>query len=135
MSKLRVIDFFCGAGGFSEGFRQMGYKIVYGFDHWKPAVDTFNHNFDLNCETKNILNFKNSIEEIEKLPNTQIIIGSPPCVSFSSSNKSGNADKSLGVLLSNFVKNLYSINNLLLILKHGRQKMAFRKNARTYFGE
>jgi DNA (cytosine-5)-methyltransferase 1 len=48
MKKLRVIDFFCGAGGFSEGFRQMGYEIVYGFDHWKPAVDTFNHNFNLN---------------------------------------------------------------------------------------
>lgn len=105
MSKLRVIDFFCGAGGFSEGFRQMGYEIVYGFDHWKPAVDTYNHNFSLNCEVKNILDFKHSIDEIEKLPNTEIIIGSPPCVSFSSSNKSGNADKSLGVdLTETFLK-------------------------------
>lgn len=100
MSKLRVIDFFCGAGGFSEGFRQMGYEIVYGFDHWKPAVDTYNHNFSLKCEVKNILDFKHSIDEIENLPNTEIIIGSPPCVSFSSSNKSGNADKSLGIDLT-----------------------------------
>src|SRR5690554_5408359 len=100
MSKLRVIDLFCGAGGFSEGFRQMGYEIVYGFDHWKPAVDTYNHNFSLKCEVKNILDFKHSIDEIENLPNTEIIIGSPPCVSFSSSNKSGNADKSLGVDLT-----------------------------------
>lgn len=100
MSKLRVIDFFCGAGGFSEGFRQMGYEIIYGFDHWKPAVDTYNHNFGLNCRPKNILDFKYDIEEIERLPDTEIIIGSPPCVSFSSSNKSGNADKSLGVELT-----------------------------------
>lgn len=100
MKKLRVIDFFCGAGGFSEGFRQMGYEIIYGFDHWKPAVETFNHNFNVNCEVKNILDFKNSIAEIDSLPNTEIIIGSPPCVSFSSSNKSGNADKSLGVELT-----------------------------------
>jgi DNA (cytosine-5)-methyltransferase 1 len=100
MKKLKVIDFFCGAGGFSEGFRQMGFEIVGGFDHWKPAVDTFNHNFHLNCEIKNILDFKKSIAEIENLPNTEIIIGSPPCVSFSSSNKSGNADKSLGVELT-----------------------------------
>ena len=28
MKKLKVIDFFCGAGGFSEGFRQMGFEIV-----------------------------------------------------------------------------------------------------------
>ena len=100
MKKLKVIDFFCGAGGFSEGFRQMGYEIAYGFDHWKPAVETFNHNFNLNCEPKNILDYKDSITEIEALPNTEIIIGSPPCVSFSSSNKSGNADKSLGVELT-----------------------------------
>ncbi len=100
MKKLRVIDFFCGAGGFSEGFRQMGYEIIYGFDHWKPAVETYNHNFNLNCVLKNILDFKSSIAEIESLPNTEIIIGSPPCVSFSSSNKSGNADKSLGVELT-----------------------------------
>lgn len=100
MKKLQVIDFFCGAGGFSEGFRQMGYEIIMGFDHWKPAMDTFNHNFNLRGETKNILDFKNSIDAIDELPNTEIIIGSPPCVSFSSSNKSGNADKSLGVDLT-----------------------------------
>jgi DNA (cytosine-5)-methyltransferase 1 len=100
MNKLKVIDFFCGAGGFSEGFRQMGFEIVYGYDHWKPAVDTFNHNFSLHSTPKNILDFKTSTKEIDNLPNTEIIIGSPPCVSFSSSNKSGNGDKSLGVELT-----------------------------------
>lgn len=99
MSKLTVIDFFCGAGGFSEGFRQMGFEIVKGYDHWRPAIDTYNHNFGTNSEVKNILDFFN-IEEIEALPNTDVIIGSPPCVSFSSSNKSGKADKSLGVQLT-----------------------------------
>lgn len=100
MKNLTVIDFFCGAGGFSEGFRQMGYKIIYGYDNWKPAIDTFNYNFNLNCKTRNILDFKNSVLEIEKIPDTDVIIGSPPCVSFSSSNKSGKADKSLGVDLT-----------------------------------
>ncbi|MDP1815113.1 MAG: DNA (cytosine-5-)-methyltransferase [Leadbetterella sp.] len=99
-NKLTVIDFFCGAGGFSEGFKQMGFEIKYGYDHWKPAVDTYNHNFNLECKIKNILDFKHSTEEIENLPDTDVIIGSPPCVSFSSSNKSGNADKSLGLELT-----------------------------------
>ena len=98
-NKLTVIDFFCGAGGFSEGFRQMGFEIIKGYDHWRPAIDTFNHNFGNNSTVKNILDFKD-IEEIEALPNTDVIIGSPPCVSFSSSNKSGKADKSLGVQLT-----------------------------------
>lgn len=100
MSAPTVIDFFCGAGGFSEGFRQQGFDIVLGIDRWEPAIKTFNHNFGLNCSPKNILDFEDSIEEIEKLPYTDIIIGSPPCVTFSSSNKSGKADKSLGVRLT-----------------------------------
>lgn len=100
MDKLTVIDFFCGAGGFSEGFRQMGFEIIEGYDHWKPAVETYNHNFDTESKVKNILDFSESIDEIIDLPNTDVIIGSPPCVSFSSSNKSGKADKSLGVQLT-----------------------------------
>ena len=86
--------------GFSEGFRQKGFKIIAGYDHWKPAVDSFNHNFGTSSIETNILDFKNSITKIQELPNTDIIIGSPPCVSFSSSNKSGKADKTLGLDLT-----------------------------------
>lgn len=105
MSNLSVIDFFCGAGGFSEGFKQMGFKIIEGYDHWKPAIDTYNHNFKTESKIKNILEFLDSIEDIENLENTDIIIGSPPCVSFSSSNKSGKSDKSLGLeLIQSFLR-------------------------------
>lgn len=97
---MKIIDFFCGAGGFSQGFKQLGFEIIYGFDNWEPAVKTFNYNYNLNCEKKNILDFHNNIDEINKIPNTEIIVGSPPCVSFSSSNKSGKADKSLGIKLT-----------------------------------
>jgi DNA (cytosine-5)-methyltransferase 1 len=100
MGKLTVIDFFCGAGGFSEGFRQHGFEILLGIDYWQPAIDTYNHNFKKDFQTKNILDFSQNEAEIEKLPNSDIIIGSPPCVSFSNSNKSGKADKSLGVKLT-----------------------------------
>ena len=100
MKQLTVIDFFCGAGGFSEGFRQQGLKIIKGYDSWQPAIDTFNHNFKVESAVKNILDFKDSIEEITLLPNTDIIIGSPPCVSFSSSNISGKANKQSGVTLT-----------------------------------
>ena len=99
-NKLTVIDFFCGAGGFSEGFRQQGFDIILGVDHWKPAIETYNYNFNKNFTTLDILVFSKSIDEIEKLQNSDVIIGSPPCVSFSSSNKSGKADKSLGLELT-----------------------------------
>ena len=44
--KLNVIDVFCGAGGFSYGFENVGYSVLLGIDAWKPAIRTFssNHN-------------------------------------------------------------------------------------------
>lgn len=108
-TKLTVIDVFCGAGGFSEGFKQQGYKVLLGIDSWEPAINTYNHNFMLNCKTKNVLDFENSIEEIEALPNSDIIIGSPPCVTFSSSNISGKADKTSGIKLTQIFLRIVAI--------------------------
>lgn len=41
---MRVADFFCGGGGFSEGFRQAGFEIVFAVDKWEPAVTTYHEN-------------------------------------------------------------------------------------------
>lgn len=103
VKKIRVVDFFCGAGGFSEGFRQQGFDIIKGIDFWQPAIDSHNLNHNLNDSTKDILDFwgKNpvDIKEINNIPNSEFIIGSPSCVSFSMSNKSGKGDKTLGIKL------------------------------------
>ena len=98
MNQLRVVDFFCGAGGFSEGFRQEGFKIIMGVDNWLPAIVTHNLNHNLNDTPRSILDFED-IEKINEIPDSEIIVGSPPCVSFSTSNKGGNADKTLGIRL------------------------------------
>lgn len=99
---LRVADFFCGSGGFSEGFRQAGFDIVFAVDKWLPAVRTYKGNKPgVNVIQDDILRIAAlPDEEFESLvPDSEIIIGSPPCQSFSHSNKSGNADKSIGILL------------------------------------
>lgn len=102
-NNLKVIDFFCGAGGFSEGFRQQGFKIVKGIDSWQPAIESHNLNHNLNDSTKNVLDFwskdSDNVDEIEQLEDTEFLIGSPSCVSFSMSNKAGKADKTEGVKL------------------------------------
>ena len=40
----RVADFFCGGGGFSEGFKLAGFKIAFAVDKWQPAVTTHHAN-------------------------------------------------------------------------------------------
>jgi DNA (cytosine-5)-methyltransferase 1 len=104
MKKYTVADFFCGCGGFSEGFHQAGFDVVYSLDSWILAKETHDINHpNCKCVHKNILDLE--LEDIDKIPNTDIIIGSPPCVSFSNSNNSGNANKDLGLsLIKQFLK-------------------------------
>jgi DNA (cytosine-5)-methyltransferase 1 len=100
MKKMRVADFFCGAGGFSEGFRQKGFDVVFALDNWKPAIDTHELNHP-ECDSRliNILELDTPEKIDEVVPDTEVIVGSPPCISFSNSNRSGKADKSLGLEL------------------------------------
>lgn len=99
---MRVADIFCGAGGFSEGFRQAGFDIIFGVDNWEPAVLTHRSNHP---GTTTIIDDVIKIsalpdDEFEAtVPDSEIIIGSPPCVYFSNSNRSGKGDKDEGIIL------------------------------------
>lgn len=98
----KVADIYCGCGGFSEGFRLAGYEIVFAVDKWEPAVITHQANHP---NSKTVLDDVIRISKLPDdefhniIPDTEIILGSPPCTDFSSSNKSGNGDKSLGIEL------------------------------------
>jgi DNA (cytosine-5)-methyltransferase 1 len=99
---MRVADFFCGAGGFSEGFRQAGFDVCFAVDKWIPAVNTYRANKPhCNVILDNVIRISTlSDDEFNALvPDTEVIIGSPPCVAFSNSNKSGKGDKTLGIEL------------------------------------
>lgn len=135
MQKLTVIDFFCGAGGFSEGFKQKGFQIIKGYDHWQPAINTYNHNFGTNSKVKNLLDFKDSIDEINLLPDTDVIIGSPPCVSFSSSNISGKADKESGVLLTKIFLRIVAVKKFQKNSKLKAWYMENVANSRNYLAD
>jgi DNA (cytosine-5)-methyltransferase 1 len=92
-----VVDIYSGAGANAEGFRQQGFKVLLGVDNWQPAVDTFTYNQKAKCLNADVLVISNSVESIEStIPDSTVITGSPPCISFSSSNRSGKADKKLG---------------------------------------
>ena len=99
---MRVADFFCGGGGFSEGFRQAGFQIVFAVDKWEPAVTTYKGNKPgVNVIQDDVIRISQlDDDEFERVvPDSEVIIGSPPCQAFSHSNKSGNADKTLGIQL------------------------------------
>ena len=93
--QLTVGDLFCGAGGFSEGFRQAGFKVSWGVDNWPPAVSTFGHNFKrAQAVRADLLDFDPS-----QLEPVDVLVGGPPCTHFSLANKGGNGDLAAGLAL------------------------------------
>lgn len=102
---LTVIDLFCGAGGFSEGFHQSGFDVVFGIDFWSPACET--HYLNGLGETRNLNLLDFDVDDIISLKQElgksygeiDILIGSPPCTEFSYAKKGGKGDIEQGMLL------------------------------------
>lgn len=102
---VRVIDLFCGAGGFSQGFHMAGFDVVYGADFWKPACDTHMLNGLGLTERVDLLPY--GVDDVLALKKRlednhgriDILIGSPPCTEFSYAKKGGRGDIEKGMLL------------------------------------
>lgn len=77
----KFMDLYCGAGGFSIGFAQEGFVNVEGYDMWDDAICTYNLNLGGGVK-KDILEYN-----LKMFPTSvDVVIGSPPCTSFSTAN-------------------------------------------------
>lgn len=85
---IRVVDLYCGAGGFSHGFDGLdGIDVVAAFDAWDTAIATYNinrvdeHGFveDLSTFSPADAESKYGIEP----SGVDVIVGGPPCQGFS----------------------------------------------------
>ena len=84
---LTTIDLFCGAGGITEGFREAGYRCLYGNDSMPEAIETFSLNHP------EAWSDARSIEDIKpekvrsrlglKKGELDLLAGGPPCQGFS----------------------------------------------------
>lgn len=81
------MDLFCGAGGIAEGFRQAGFRCLYGNDSMPEAIATFSLNHP------EAVADRRPIEEVD-LPSLRgqlgleqgeldVLVGGPPCQGFS----------------------------------------------------
>ncbi len=84
-SKLRYIDLFSGAGGFSLGFDTQGFQNVFSIDIEPNFCKTYKYNFSNHqLIEKDICELSDS--EIKYIKDSQIVdvvIGGPPCQGFS----------------------------------------------------
>lgn len=75
---LNVVSLFSGGGGLDLGFKNAGYNILWAIDNNKNAVETYRANIGKHIMCADI----NEID-LETIPTADIVIGGPPCQSFS----------------------------------------------------
>lgn len=88
---FKILDLFCGAGGFSYGFdSNESFETVLGVDFEKAALKTFKKNFanvDTICGDISNETIKMDICNKAKKLGVNMIIGGPPCQGFSLKGK------------------------------------------------
>lgn len=118
---MNVVDLFCGCGGFSKGFEQAGFDIVYGIDNWKDATVTYKHNFpSAVISNKDITTVRgNDILTATGLLSEQVdvIIGGPPCQGFSISGKRM-LDDPRNILYKSFVDIVSDIKPSIFVMEN-----------------
>jgi DNA (cytosine-5)-methyltransferase 1 len=75
---MRLVSLFSGCGGLDLGFKREGYDLLWANDFDKDICATYSLNLGDHMHNVDITNVKN-----EEIPECDIIIGGPPCQSFS----------------------------------------------------
>lgn len=85
------VDLFCGAGGFSFGFHEAGFRTVAAADRSESALETYQHNLpgvntvqvDLGSVSPSRFCELAGIDPVD----VDVVIGGPPCKGFSHAGK------------------------------------------------
>lgn len=88
-NKPKLIDLFCGCGGFSLGFERAGFEVLLGIDIWADALKTFAFNHR-GCKTLLAdlsLIHPSDTQSMLEGETVDVIIGGPPCQGFSVAGK------------------------------------------------
>ncbi|WP_232688011.1 DNA cytosine methyltransferase [Halobacterium zhouii] len=103
----KIVDLFCGAGGFSFGFdhpeqlnglgklgyeelgwETEGFKTIYALDDYEAATETIEKNFDCAVENSKI----QDIDTFSTWDDADVVLGGPPCQGFSQLNSTKTED-------------------------------------------
>ncbi len=75
---INVVSLFSGGGGLDLGFVAEGYNVIWAIDNNKNATETYKVNLGDHIICADI----NQVD-ISKIPHADVVIGGPPCQSFS----------------------------------------------------
>ncbi len=118
--KLKVLDVFAGAGGFSLGFKLAGWDIIGAIEQDNWASETFADNHTMTkVITDKLENISddNLVKTFNDSPN--IILGGLPCQGFSICNKNaGNINDNRNSLFAEFIRVVKLFKSEYLIIEN-----------------
>ena len=79
---MRILDLFCGAGGFTLGLIRSGFDVAAAVDVWQPALETYRNNFVHPCLNLDLSDVEQATRKLGDY-HPDGIIGGPPCQDFS----------------------------------------------------
>lgn len=120
--KFKILDLFCGAGGFSCGLDSLDdFETVIGVDFDKNVLETFERNIKGSITINGDLTneeLKKKIISLSKAKGVNMIIGGPPCQGFSLKGKNLGLDDPRNFLFLEYVKLVKELNPELFIIEN-----------------
>lgn len=132
---------FCGAGGLSRGFHELGFRPRFANDIWDLALRNFLWNFDKKYAagtsngTGEILPLSGSVEDIDpadiltRLPRIEgcsalgvgdldVLLGGPPCQGYSVNSHTRSATDPRNTLFKHYVRILHGLSPKVFVLEN-----------------
>lgn len=122
IAEFRILDLFCGAGGFSYGMhKNKHFKTAVALDFNEKAANTFKQNMpDAKVVTGDITdeNIKQQIIEKSKEKGVNMIIGGPPCQGFSMKGKKLGLDDPRNYLFLEYLRLVEEIQPEVFVIEN-----------------
>lgn len=122
ITEFRILDLFCGAGGFSYGMhRNKHFKTVVALDFNDKATYTFKQNMpEADVITGDIIDegTRNNIIKKSKEAKVNMIIGGPPCQGFSMKGKKMGLNDSRNYLFLEYLKIVGEVQPEIFVIEN-----------------
>ena len=114
-------SFFAGVGGIDLGFQKVGFNTIYANEFDPLAVNTFEKNFNIKVDCRDIANVKN-----DEIPDFDIMLAGFPCQAFSIAGyrQGFNDEKGRGTLFFELAR----------IIKSKKPEIIFLENVKNLVG-
>ena len=147
-NKPKMVDFFAGAGGLSCGFTQAGFRVCFANDFEEVCVRTYRFNHP-ELPSKDVLkeDIRKIVANIDDFVKDEIdiVVGGPPCQSFSSANQRRIIDDPRNELYKYYIEAIKKICPKFVLMENVRgmlsvaeqvvedyKSIKIEKNGKTY---